>query len=63
MPMRRAKDMRTPPRLLHQKLGRTQIRVPKSTGEIVCDLIHPHTRILKEPEDDKEYELEAHPEV
>jgi hypothetical protein len=34
-----------------------------ATGEIVCDLIHPHTRILKKPEDDKEDGLEAHPAV
>ena len=34
-----------------------------ATGEIVCDLIHPHTRIPKEPEGDKEDRLEAHREV
>jgi hypothetical protein len=34
-----------------------------ATGEIVCDLIHPHTLIPKEPEGDKEDRLEAHHEV
>ena len=34
-----------------------------ATGEIVCDLIHPHTRIPKEPEGDIEGRFEAHCEV
>src|SRR5262245_6097253 len=34
-----------------------------ATGEIVCDLIHPHMRFPKEPEGDKEAGIEAHREV
>jgi hypothetical protein len=34
-----------------------------ATGEIVCDLIHRHTRIPKEPEGDKEDRFEVHREV